>query len=883
MWFFERLDIYWFEIIVKNLPGYYDEAKLRKHFAEKFEVTDVKLMKKRDGTSRRFGFIGFKSDEIAEQATKYFDNSFIDTAKIEVQLAKTFSDPTVPKLQRERQSREQYERDELKRISTEEYESQQVNNNKRRKGNKPSIIGENTTLDPSDPKLNEYLDTMKLRKGAAQSWANDDNFSIDGYGNKNNNSTIHAGSPATKTEENIIPDAASDDEYATIPSLNSGDKMEEDEVMIPFSAPESKELEEKPVDETMSDFEWLKMRRTRIVENKEASEEAVESEAIEVNEPRADAFVNEEPIKRQFSQEDEQQGEEGDEELEEPDINQDRESIAKSGRLFIRNLLYSSTEDDFRQLFSKFGELDEVHIPVDKKSSKSKGFAHIQFSNAENAVAAYDDLDKQIFQGRLLHILPGQPKREHKLDEFDLRNLPLKKQNELKKRAAAAKQQFSWNSLYMNQDAVMESVAAKLGISKSELINPFSADSSVKQALAEASVITDVKSYFENKGIDLMAFNKKEKSDLVILIKNFPYGTTLDEIADLFKPFGELRKVLMPPAGTIAIVVFKNAPEARAAFSKLAFRRFKTSILYLEKGPKELFNNEIIEDQGDDGKSVVDQTKNQIKEIDSQAQDKTEAAKNVLASKEEKEEKETPASSTGNISLFVKNLNFKTTSAGLSEAFKPLNGFVVAVVKMKADPRNKGGALSMGFGFAEFKNLETATTAMNVMDGHVLDGHRLVVKLSQRKSEPSKGTNGAASNIKNVHQDTKLLVKNLPFEATRKDIQELFVGVGAQLKSVRVPKKFNKEARGFAFVELVTAKEAENAMKSLHGVHLLGRRLVIQYAQQDSVNAEEEISRMQSKVRTQVAKTTVAGMRLSGKRNFELEDENGEEFYRDIL
>lgn len=43
------------------------------------------------------------------------------------------------------------------------------------------------------------------------------------------------------------------------------------------------------------------------------------------------------------------------------------------------------------------------------------------------------------------------------------------------------------------------------------------------QALAEASVINSVRQYFTSKGVDLLAFNKKERSDTVILVKNIPF------------------------------------------------------------------------------------------------------------------------------------------------------------------------------------------------------------------------------------------------------------------------------------------------------------------------------------------------------------------------
>lgn len=53
------------------------------------------------------------------------------------------------------------------------------------------------------------------------------------------------------------------------------------------------------------------------------------------------------------------------------------------------------------------------------------------------------------------------------------------------------------------------------------------------------------------------------------------------------------------------------------------------------------------------------------------------------------------------------------------------------------------------------------------------------------------------------------MVKNLAFEATEKDIKELFKTYGA-LKKVRLPKKVNQTShRGFGFVEFVSSEEAK--------------------------------------------------------------------------
>jgi multiple RNA-binding domain-containing protein 1 len=397
----------------------------------------------------------------------------------------------------------------------------------------------------------------------------------------------------------------------------------------------------------------------------------------------------------------------------------------------------------------------------------------------------------------------------------------------------------------------MSSISDRLGVSKSDLLDPTSTDTAVKQAHAETHVIQETKAYFSSNNIDLNAFKKGDRGDTAILVKNFPYGTKVDELKNLFDEFGQIKRLLMPPAGTIAIVEFGQAPQARAAFATLAYRRFKNSVLFLEKAPKDLF----IEASND---AKIAEGIN----VESQAKEPKLSVSDLLQADN--------AEVVDTTTLFVRNLNFATTAARLTEVFKPLDGLLSAKVKTKPDPKNPGQTLSMGFGFLEFHTKEQAQAAQAAMNGYDLDGHRLLIKASHKLVDAAREQRREDRAKKLAGRKTKIIIKNLPFEATKKDVRSLFSAYG-QLRSVRVPKKFDSSARGFAFADFVTAREAENAMEALRDTHLLGRRLVLEFAAGDPLDAEEEIEEMQKKVRKQVNKVALQRLTRGGRKKFNVE------------
>lgn len=76
----------------------------------------------------------------------------------------------------------------------------------------------------------------------------------------------------------------------------------------------------------------------------------------------------------------------------------------------------------------------------------------------------------------------------------------------------------------------------------------------------------------------------------------------------------------------------------------------------------------------------------------------------------------------------------------------------------------------------------------------------------------------------------KLYVGNLPYTTGEQDLQELFSRAGS-VESVTVMRDMaTGRARGFAFVEMATEADAQNAITSLHDQSFGGRNLTVNEA-----------------------------------------------------
>ena len=72
--------------------------------------------------------------------------------------------------------------------------------------------------------------------------------------------------------------------------------------------------------------------------------------------------------------------------------------------LKVNGLTYRTIERDVERIFDKFGKINEVFIPKDKYSGKSRGFAFVRFFNKDDAREAFDDQNGRVHDGRRITI-----------------------------------------------------------------------------------------------------------------------------------------------------------------------------------------------------------------------------------------------------------------------------------------------------------------------------------------------------------------------------------------------------------------------------------------------------------------------------------------------
>jgi len=78
--------------------------------------------------------------------------------------------------------------------------------------------------------------------------------------------------------------------------------------------------------------------------------------------------------------------------------------------IFVAKLNFDTREDDLREEFERFGEVESVKIINDKFSGRSKGFGFVEMPDDAAAQSAIDDLNGTEFDGRTIVVKKAEPR-----------------------------------------------------------------------------------------------------------------------------------------------------------------------------------------------------------------------------------------------------------------------------------------------------------------------------------------------------------------------------------------------------------------------------------------------------------------------------------------
>ncbi|CAG2158498.1 unnamed protein product [Oppiella nova] len=747
--------------------------EIRKRFETKGEITDINV-----NPGKRHAIIGYKEISSAQEAIDYFHKTYIFTNKINVQLSdgldkgfKKFSknEPSIEDQKTDREVEKREKRAKKKKVLTEELDELQ-----------------------NDPEFEEFMRLQRnIDSGKGKHiWSNDMVIAENPVQSVDNDDEV-------EVKEESEGEAAEDTEK---PTKNKKKKFEKSghkktapkevhEFVVKLKGLPYK-VKKRQIKDFIEPLKALSLRLPPKVKGiaylsfrtqKELTQvmvkhrgfmdgHRIEITRIEANKPKQSA--NTTGANKAEAKEPKWKSAEP-----------APETIGESGRIYVRNLSYTCDEAELRELFERYGQLSEFHLPIDSYTKKQKGFAFVSYVFPEHAVKAVAELDKTDFRGRLLHLIAAKPKPEDFVPPFVAENekSSYKKSKQMEKKSEA-QSSHQWNSLFIGANAVADIMAKKFNIKKSDLLADSNSKDSVavRLALGETQIVNEMRGFLLENGVHLKAFGETggERSKTVILVKNLPANTKSEEIRALFEKYGLVLRVILPPNGVTAIVEMQEINEAKSAFNKLAYNNFKHFPLYLEWAPSNVFRD--------------------------------------------------PKDTT----LFVKNLHFDTVEEDFRNHFQKCGQIYSANIAYK---KSADKVLSMGYGFIQFVYQKSAQKALKELQNSVLDGHTLELKISNRTSQTKQKTySGRNSDERQSTKQTgtKICVKNIPFEATVDDIKKLF-SVFGELKAVRLPKKLSQigSYRGFGFVDFVTKTDAKRAFDALcHSTHLYGRPLALEWA-----------------------------------------------------
>jgi polyadenylate-binding protein len=218
---------------------------------------------------------------------------------------------------------------------------------------------------------------------------------------------------------------------------------------------------------------------------------------------------------------------------------------------------------------------------------------------------------------------------------------------------------------------------------------------------------------------------------------------------------------------------------------------------------------------------------------------------------------------SGTANIFIKNLDKTIDNKALYETFSVFGNILSC--KVATDPSGQ----SKGYGFVQFDNEESAMTAINKLNGMLINDKPVFVGPFVRKQD--RDNSSMQTKFNNV------FVKNLDESTTKDELLEVFGQYGTITSAVVMSDEEGK-SRCFGFVNFENPEDAMQAVEALNGKKVGEKEWYVGKAQKKTEREMELKERFEQTVKESVDKNQ--GLNLYLKN---LDDSISDEKLREIF
>ena len=80
--------------------------------------------------------------------------------------------------------------------------------------------------------------------------------------------------------------------------------------------------------------------------------------------------------------------------------------------IYVGNLAYGVTDDDLREAFAAFGEVERASVIMDRDTGRSKGFGFVEMPDNAQAEAAINGMNEKDLSGRAIRVNEAKPRED---------------------------------------------------------------------------------------------------------------------------------------------------------------------------------------------------------------------------------------------------------------------------------------------------------------------------------------------------------------------------------------------------------------------------------------------------------------------------------------